>query len=345
MKTNGLHKKLYIVVLYGLYFLFSCVNIYPQSKTGTTIGQFLKIEPSARAVGLGNAGVSLSGEASLLFYNPASLGRLQGVDVQFTYNKWLADIQYNYAVAAMNISSIGTFSLVITSLNSGEIDVRTVEKPLGTGERYTVNDFSLGLAYGLMLTDRVSVGLQVNYINESIWHSSLNAFGMNFGVQYQLMDGDFTIGASVSNFGTRASFNGRDLYINYDFDPKKYGDNDRLPAELRTDEYSLPTIFRAGISYLVKFSDSYKLLVSADAVHPNDNNESINIGGELNLIDMITLRAGYRNLFMPDLEGGLVLGAGVKTKIGNFLTAKFDYAWADYGVLQEAHRITVGVSF
>ena len=71
--------------------LFAGQN-FAQNKTGTTIGQFLKIEPSSRVVALGNAGASLSGEISSIFYNPASLGRLQGTDIQFTFNKWRADI-------------------------------------------------------------------------------------------------------------------------------------------------------------------------------------------------------------------------------------------------------------
>ncbi|MEW6702644.1 MAG: PorV/PorQ family protein [Bacteroidota bacterium] len=336
-------NSLLTVMLLILILLFGNSFVTAQSKTGTTIGQFLKIEPSSRAVALGNAGVSLSGEASYIFYNPASLGRLSGTDVQFTYNKWLADIMYNYAAAAMNIENIGTFSLVITSLNSGEIDVRTVEKPLGTGEKYSVTNFALGLGYGTMLTDRVSVGVQVNYINESIWNSSLNVFGLNFGVQYQLMAGGFTIGASVSNFGTRAKYDGRDLFVNYDFDPKKYGDNSKLPAELRTDEYSLPTIFRAGLSYPINFGTSYKLLLALDAVNPNDNRQSLNVGGELDLMNMISIRAGYRNLFLVDSEGGLVLGGGIKTEIAGSFKIRFDYAYADYGRLAETHRITIGV--
>jgi hypothetical protein len=320
-------------------------SAFAQNKTGTTIGQFLKIEPSSRVVALGNAGASLYGEVSSMFYNPASLGRLNGTDVQFTFNRWLADITYNYMAAGMNIEGIGSFALTGTMLNSGEIDVRTVEQPLGTGEKYFVKNFALGLGYAVMLTDRVSAGLQVNYINESIWHSSLSTFGFNFGVQYQVTEGGLTLGASVSNFGSRASYGGRDIYINYDFDPDKYGDNDQLPAQLRMDAFALPTLFRAGISYLLQFSDNYKLLIAADAIHPNDNAESINIGGELELLNLLSLRGGYRNMFLPELEGGLVLGGGLKTEIGGTYNIRFDYAYADYGRLAEAHRITLSLGF
>lgn len=324
--------------------IFAELN-FAQNKTGTTIGQFLKIEPSSRVVALGNAGASLSGEISNIFYNPASLGRLQGADIQFTFNKWLADISYNYMAAGINIDGVGTFALVGTLLNSGEMKVRTVENPLGTGELFKVSNFALGLGYGLMLTDRVSVGMQVNYINESIWHSSLSAVGLNLGVQYQVVEGGLTLGASVSNFGARSAYDGRDLYLNYDFDPDKYGDNNKLPAELRTDYFNLPTLFRAGVSYWFDFGDNYKLLIAADAVHPNDNDQYINLGSELSLLKMFSLRAGYRNLLLPDSEGGLVLGGGVQTNYNESGSVRFDYAYADYGRLSETHRLTLSIGF
>lgn len=344
MKKIFVNKSLINSACIFIILLFAG-DLFSQNKTGTTIAQFLKIEPSSRVVGLGNAGVSLSGEISNIFYNPASLGRLQGTDIQFTFNKWLADITYNYMAAGINIEGLGTFALVGTFLNSGEMDVRTVENPLGTGERFTVNNLALGLGYGLMLTDRVSVGLQLNYINEAIWHSSLSTFGLNFGVQYQVVEGGLTLGASVSNFGTRSAYDGRDLYLNYDFDPDKYGDNDKLPAELRTDYFNLPTLFRAGVSYWLDFGEDYKLLIAADAVHPNDNDQYVNIGGEFNILNIVSLRAGFRNLFMPDAEGGLVFGGGVQTNLNQTNNIRFDYAYADYGRLTETHRVTLSVGF
>ncbi|MBK7866535.1 MAG: PorV/PorQ family protein [Ignavibacteriales bacterium] len=329
-----------------VFVLLAPVSIlFAQSKAGTTIAQFLKIEPSARAAALGNAGTSLYGEAASLYYNPASLGRLDKIDAQFTYNKWLADINYNYAVVGVPLQGIGTLALQITSLNSGEMDVRTVEQPLGTGERFSVTNFALGLGYGMMLTDRVSVGLQLTYFQESIWHSSLTGFALNIGVQYQVEVDGLTIGAALMNFGPRAKYEGRDAYVNFDFDPKKYGDNDQLPAALRMDEWGLPTAFRVGMSYPVRFSKDYKLILTADAFHPNDNKESISLGGEFQLLDIFYVRGGYRNLFLEDLEGGAVLGGGVKASISGGYVIRFDYAWADYGRLDQAHRFTFGIGF
>jgi opacity protein-like surface antigen len=342
-------RKTNFTVSRGKYILFLILilssSVFSQSKVATTIGQFLKIEPSARAAGMGNAGTSLSGEASSLYYNPASSGRLKNSDVQFTYSNWIADISYDYAALSLYVERVGTFSLQATSLNSGKIDVRTVNQPLGTGEQYTVSDFAVGLGYSLMLTDRVSIGILVNYLQETIWHSGLSAFGVNLGVQYEVENGGLTIGASLLNFGPRASYDGRDLYVDYDQDPAVHGQNDQLPAELRTDSYSLPTTFRVGASYPIKFDESNMILITADLLHPNDNDESVDVGGEWIIFNNFALRGGYRDLFLKDSEGGLVLGAGVKLVLTDQYNLRFDYAWQDYGRLDQTHRFTLGVGF
>lgn len=341
MKTKIKIRLCFIPFVFSIF-----VNLtLAQSKVGTTIGQFLKIEPSSRFVAMGNAGTSLSDEASAAFYNPASLGRLEGVNAQFTYNQWLADIKYNYATAAVNIENLGTFALQVTALNSGDIEIRTVEKEKGTGLYYDVTNISLGLAYGIMLTDRVSAGIAFNYIQETIYNTSLVDVALNFGVQYQTAIEGLTIGASVSNFGPRASYDGRDIFFNYDADPSKHGDDSRLPAELRMGTYSLPTLFRVGLSYSIMLTDWNQLIVSSDAMHSNDNNERINIGGEWSFLNTFFLRGGYRDLLLEDSEGGLVLGAGAKVGFSNTSDVSFDYAWADYGRLNSTHRFTVGVHF
>ncbi len=317
---------------------------YAQSKAGTTIGQFLKIEPSARNSAIGGASVSLSGEVMSAYYNPASLGRVNGIGAQFTHSQWLADIDYNYFTVALPIARFGTFAMQITSLNSGEIDVRTVDQPLGTGERYSVTNFSLGAGYGMMLTDRVSVGFQVNYLQETIWHSSTSGISLNMGVQYRVWENGPTFGASIVNFGPRTGYDGRDLFIDYDFNPDIYGDNDQLPAELRTDNFSLPTAFRAGISYPFNFSENNRMLLVVDAMHPNDNNESVNVGAEYQAFDYLFLRGGFRHLFLDDNEGGLTLGGGLNVGFSGY-NITFDYAWADYGLLNETQRFTMGFQF
>ncbi|HSP87720.1 MAG TPA: PorV/PorQ family protein, partial [Ignavibacteriaceae bacterium] len=260
-------------------------------------------------------------------------------------NQWLADIKYNYATAAFNIENLGTFALQITSLNSGDIEIRTVERESGSGLFYDVTNLSLGLAYGVLLTDRVSAGIAFNYIQETIYNTSLVNVALNFGVQYQTAIEGLSIGASVSNFGPRSSYDGRDVFLSYDSDPDVHGNHPTLPAELRMGSFGLPTLFRVGLSYSVSITDWNQLIVSSDAMHTNDNTERINLGAEWMFLNSFAVRGGYRDLFLDDLEGGLVLGAGAKVGFAGTTNVSFDYAWADYGRLNNTHRFTVGLHF
>jgi long-subunit fatty acid transport protein len=332
-------------------FIQSCVllllavqAVMPQSKTGTTIGQFLLIEPSARVAGMGNAGVAVADEVMAGYFNPAAYGELANADVQFTHSLWLADITYDYAAAAMKISSGGTLGLSVTALNSGEIDVTTVEQPLGTGERYSVSDIAIGLSYGQKITDKFSAGIECKYLQETIWHSSLSAVAFSLGTLYQITSDGMRLGASICNFGTRAQYSGRDLRIRYDNNTSIYGDNSNLPGEVYTEEYPLPIVFRVGIGYPYKFSDNHQMRFEVDAFHPSDNSESVSMGGEYVFMQSFALRAGYQNLFQTDSEVGLTLGAGLVYELYNSLL-RFDYAWAAHGRLGDMHRITVGASF
>ncbi|MBC7186273.1 MAG: PorV/PorQ family protein [Calditrichaeota bacterium] len=319
-------------------------GVLAQSKTGTTIGQFLLIEPSARYAAMGNAGVASCDDIGAVYYNPGALGRLQGYGLQVTHSEWLADISYDYVAALVGAGQIGNLLFTVTSLQSGEIDVRTVEQPLGTGERYTVSNIALGVGYGRQVTDRFSMGVQVSYVQETIWHSSLATVAINVGTLYNLTTSGLRLGASISNFGLGARYQGRDLRIQYDNDPTRYGDNSSLPGEVYTEKYPLPVLFRVGLSWPFRISERHQLSAAVTAFHPSDNTESISFGAEWRMFGSVALRAGYQNLFLKDSEVGLTLGAGARLALGD-TELQIDYAWADHGRLEYTQRFSLGFSF
>ncbi len=325
-------------------FLISLPASIAQTKTGTSMGQFLLIEPSARVAGMGNAGVTAYGEIQAVYYNPAAAGYLQQHGVQFTHSSWLADISYDFAAVALNLGSFGNLVATVTALNSGDIEVRTVDQPLGTGELYSVKNLAIGLGYGRQISDRFSVGLQVTYVQETIWHVSSLAFGINVGTLYRVSDDGLHIGASVSNVGTRGKYDGSDLRIEFDRDPAKHGDNSSLPAVQYVEDYPLPILFRVGVGYPIPLFHGSVLRVALDAFHPSDNTESISLGAEWEYDNLLFFRVGYQNLFLQDSEVGLTFGGGIRSSLGPYALS-IDYAWADHGRLTETHRLTLGVSF
>jgi hypothetical protein len=316
--------------------------IHGQSKTGTTIGEFTLIDPSSKISAMGGAGVTSADEAMASFYNPGSLGALTGTDIQFSYNSWLAGISLNYATAAVKILENASALVTMTQLSSGDINVTTVDQPLGTGEKYNVTDLELGLGFGMKMTDKFSFGVQVNYISERIWHSSVAVFGINFGTLYQLSPGGLRIGASLTNFGTQGHFAGTDLKIRYDLDPTRYGDNSSIPGQISTDYYALPMVFRVGLGYPVTIDGSNVVNLGVDALHPSDNSESVNVGAEWVFNKFLAARIGYQSLFLQDSEVGLTAGGGILYEADGY-DLHFDYAWAANGRLGIVQRITVGI--
>ena len=278
-----------------------------QSQTGTTIGQFLLIEPSAEYSAQGNAAATARGGVLAMYYNPGALGFSEGVNAAFTHSPWLADIAFDYAAVSVPLGANQSVSLAVTSLNSGDMDVRTETQPQGTGERFSVRDLSIGLGYGRQFSDRFAGGLQVKYISERIWNSSASAVALDAGVIYELPF-QAVLGASISNFSTRTSFDGRDLRIRFDQNPDEFGDNDSLPASLETDDFSLPVYFRVGLSYPVEVGGNSRVVVSADAFQPSDNSNSLSLGGEWTYAELVSLRGGYQNLFLEDGRGRSVAG-------------------------------------
>jgi len=315
-----------------------------QSQVGSTIGTFLRIEPGARGAALGNAGSALADGIDAVYYNVAALGMLERPAVQYSHNMWFADIGHDYAAAALPLGGVGNFCLSVTSLGSGEIDVRTVEQPLGTGERYTVSNVALGLAYARRITSRFAAGLQFNYVTERIWTASDKMVTINLGTIYRLSEGGAQLGFSLANLGTRARYTGRGLSIQYDPDSGSYGNNSSLPAEQSTDRFPLPGLFRLGLSVPWRTGDDSRFLFLVEGLHPNDNSESMNLGVEWTLRELLALRGGYQTLFQEDGELGLTLGFGVAGNLGDN-RCEVSYAWADHDHLGETHRMTVVIAF
>ncbi|NIV13319.1 MAG: PorV/PorQ family protein, partial [Aliifodinibius sp.] len=154
------------------------------SNVGTTAAPFLEIGVGARALGMGGAFVSTANDASALYWNPAGLGRLQQLEVMFVHTEWIADITFDYVGAVLPLGRYGALGASITTLNMGEMQVRTILQPEGTGELFDAKDMALGISYGLNLTDRFSIGFNSKYIYQKIWKETAQGFAIDIGTLF-----------------------------------------------------------------------------------------------------------------------------------------------------------------
>ena len=145
-------------------------SVYGQAKVGTTGAQFLELEVSSRAMGMGGAFTAVADDISAVYYNPAGLTSLYGREAAFTYISMPADVGFGFGAIGLPLESIGGFlGISAYALTSGEIIETTWERgeQEGTGRTFGYNDFAVGVSYGRYLTDRFSVGFSVKFLRES----------------------------------------------------------------------------------------------------------------------------------------------------------------------------------
>lgn len=320
-------------------------SLFAVSKTGTTAAQFLKIGVGARASAMGGAYVALAGDASALYWNPAGISRLNGNEAILVHTEWLADIDYDFGGVVIQMGGIGTIGVSLTILSMGEMLVRTEKEPEGTGEYFSASDACVALSYGRSLTDRFSIGLNVKYIYQGIYHMNANGVAFDVGTLFTTGFNGMRIGMNIANFGSKMRMAGKDSKVFVDINPDASGSNATLPANLETLSWPLPLVFRVGVAMDPLKTRLHRFTVAVDALHPNDNSERINAGMEYSFREMVSLRGGYQSAWGLDAEDGLTFGGGLRYQMAGHFGVKLDYAYADWGRLANAQRLSLGIEF
>ncbi len=345
-------KKTLIILL-----VLAVSTSFGQYKGGTTAAQFLKIGVGSRATAMGEAYVAMSRDASGLYWNPAGIARAQGPEIMFQRNNWIADVAINYMGVIFPLYGIGTVGASITSLTMEDMPVTTELEPNGTGEEFTASDLAMQLSLARALTDRFSIGFNMKYIQQTIWHSKASTMAMDVGTLFRTQFKDMRLGMSISNYGGSMTMSGRDALERFDPAPNLEGNNGSIAVDYSLDNWDLPLIFRVGVAMDVLEMGVSKITIAADAIHPNDNYESINLGAEYNIMDKYFLRGGWKSEFVEtntslassDLEPreeSFTFGAGFDLPLfGSASGLRFDWAYGDFGRLKEAQRFNLSLYF
>lgn len=288
-----------------------------QAKVGTTGVNFLELGVSARAMGMAEAFVAVVDDISAVYYNPAGLTSLYNREFGVTYIDHVVGVQYGFAALGLPLESIGgVLGIGVYALTSGSMDETTYSYPTGTGRTFAHNDFAVSLGYGRYLTDRFSIGFTVRYIGEFIHDYSASGWSADVGTLYDTGFRGFRIGMAITNFGPDMT--------------------------LINNPFPLPINFRFGGAINLIESVDHLVTFSAEGSHPADNLEKYNSGVEYVFKDRFSLRGGGR--FNYDVDG-FTAGGGIRQPLPNDREIRFDYAFQDFGVLTELHRITMVIAF
>ena len=337
MKT--IKTILFLFTAAALFFITEAQTL----KTGTTSAQILKINVGPRAIGMGGAFTSVADDITSMYWNPSGTANIKSNEAYFNHANLYLDINNDFAAIATNVGGFGTIGAFVSVLSVDEMLVRTVDQPEGTGEYFDYGSLVVGLNYSRYLTENFTIGFNAKYIYESIWDMNATGFAVDIGTLYKIpILNELRIAADIANFGTKMQLAGRD--VTQTVSSGADGGN-LINANLEMDKFDLPLLFRFGISADLIKNESSRFTTAIDAIHPNDDSEYLNVGAEYAWKEVLYLRAGYNSLFEINSEKGLTLGIGINYRIVDMIRVKLDYAYQDFGRLNDVHYFSVGVDF
>ena len=318
-------------------YLFFTILIYGSnnSKLAQTGFQFLSVSSDARAGGMADAMTTLSNGSASLFFNPAGLSKQTNlININFSSNNWIADIQHDALTisVAPSESRFGVFGLSLLNVDYGELQGTVVwDNELGylDTDKFSPSAFAVGFGYGRSLSESFSIGMHIKKAYQQLGRSVVpdtdssstvtsntsNATAFDFGTIYVTEWNDFTFGLSVRNFSEEPQY--------------------------AFDSFQLPLTFRIGgsinaFSLFPNSSNNHTLLISAEALHPRSYSERFNFGLEYSFRNIASVRAGYLHNYD---EQNLTFGAGLI--IGPL---EIDYAHTPFGIFDSVNRISIGLS-
>lgn len=350
------NNKIAIISFMILIIANICLGAGPY-RVGTTTADFLEMGYGNAGNAMGEARVSLASGFESVYWNPAGLGYMEKNEFNLFYQPWVADIDFSMGGLAYVQPGVGTFAISFINASFGEEDVTTVANPDGTGETFSGQDLSLQLSFGRKLAQWFSFGATGKYVSSRIWRTTASAFATDMGVivntnflNWTDKPGDgLNIGMSISNFGSKMQMAGKNIKDVLDITLDENGNYQYLPVNYETEGWELPLIFRIGISFNPLQLEHQKITCSIDALHPNNNSESINIGAQYALdipaVGQFYLRSGYKGLLMENSPYGLTLGGGLKLKLMNNYGLGINYSIRDIGDLGYIHSYSTSVIF
>ena len=91
------------------------------------------------------------------------------------------------------------------------MSVTTELYPDGTGENFNVFSIAARATYARSLTDRLKVGLSINYIRDKIAETEMQTVSYDIGSNFQTGIYGTNLGMSITNFGPEVQYTGEDL--------------------------------------------------------------------------------------------------------------------------------------
>jgi hypothetical protein len=320
--------------------LFVCLPLAAQARLGGSGAQFLVLGGGCRPLALGGAYVAMAEGMDAIFFNPAGLANLDAPTFSFNHGELFADMNLENVSFATPMMG-GVVGISGVAFLSGKMTRTTFEDQEGEiGETFSANDFAFGLSYARMMTDKFTAGLTVKFVNQNIDRVQANGLAFDLGGTYSVSTSKLRLGFAIRNFGSDLIYSGENLEFETGLTDYPEVDED-IPATYRSEAYPMPLIFQIGLAYDIISVGANRITAVVDGIHPNDQDETYNLGMEYGLNDSYFARIGYTGRE----QMGLTAGLGARVTLGGSFLASVDYSYEDHEYLDAIQRFSLSVSY
>ncbi len=326
--------KSVIIILVLLALSLSTAYAGSSRRIGTAGAQELRIPIGARGTAMGNAIMANVTGVEAIFYNPAGLANMQGTEVMFSHEPYIADVKVNFAGVATNIANLGTVAASAKITSIGDMVETTENFPDGTGRVFSPSLSVLSVSYARSLTYNVAFGATAKIVNERIFEVSATGVCFDIGFVYNPNWHGVSLGMAIRNYGPQMKFDGigfsRDL-------------NGR-PARPVNASFDIPSSFDLGMAYNFLNVDRNSASVVGTFSNNNYSQDAWQGGVEYVYDAKYSLRAGYNYSNQSNYLYGFSAGAGVAVNLGG-TDITFEYSWNQTDVFNNTQFFTGKLHF
>ncbi|MDA3792424.1 MAG: PorV/PorQ family protein [Elusimicrobia bacterium] len=284
---------------------FSCKNLSAAGTlgAGSNSFEFLLIPVGARETAMA-AGSATAFNPNAFWWNPGALAYVERLNISLTYNKWFENIVQQRAGVTLPLKNrqVAAVNVSMLSIN----DIEGYDWYDTQSGNLTSKDYCLSYSQAKKFNKYIAGGISLKAIFEQLEDESNYGAALDAGFILNPFS-DFWLSGGVKNAGTGGAF--------------------------IEEKALLPISFFGGLGMRInKF-----MLLSGD-VNYMDEEIFYGSGVELDLRDILFLRAGYSNF--AETLSEFKLGAGWIYK-----DILLDYALAPYGKMGSTHRVDLTFKF
>ncbi len=304
-------------------FMLTILPLTAADNTGVGYhgANFLRIVPSARQVGMGEAFTAPGHDINTMRFNMAGLGSIEHPSFAANFHNWIDDTQQGSMSFGMPFP-FGTFAIDLAYFNEGQINEvnANFEK---TGIQSMSGDVLMSVGYGKRVLDNnltLDIGIGVKYLHQNLVGEITNATGLDAGLQMHLNQ-MLSVGAAIQNYGLQE----------VKFDSK---------------QSPLPQTHKFGIAGYLPVQNTAQIMLTGDASWTLKEKPRYYLGSEVLISELFALRGGYK---LSEIEASpWAFGFGLYAPmewLGNAMT-RFDYAYAPVQTLDvSTHRFSLHFAF